>query len=418
MAKTTKSKKVATKKAPIKSNSKKSTTKVSKKGTKKVASKKTSTAKKAVKKTIKKAASKKQASKSTKSKKQSKVTEPSLVREVSAKEPTTSYLSDAKTSSKKENYFIWKVIAAVVALLAIIFILISITPSFEKETDISGLNAENGMLENTLIVVTDSTCTECETKDVIEVSKQLFGNITVLVYDYASEKEAKDLVEKTGTQVIPIYLFSSDVKENPNYAKVSQAMVDLGDILMINPAATPGGKLLKDISESPIKGDLNAPVRIIEWSDFECPYCAKFYSEGYQQILTEYVDKGLVSIEFRHFPLQFHNNAMNAAMASECAFEQGKFWEYHDKLYENIKALSIVDLKQYAVDLSLDTTKFNVCIDSQKYKEKVETDMQYGSIKGVSGTPGFLIGNQVVAGALPFEQFKIVIDAELAKVNS
>jgi len=124
----------------------------------------------------------------------------------------------------------------------------------------------------------------------------------------------------------------------------------------------------------PSKGDKKAPIVMIEFSDFQCPFCAKFYSETYKQIETDYINTGKVRIVFRDLPLSFHENAQKAAEAAECANEQGKFWEMHDKLFENQQALEINDLKKYASDLNLDATKFNNCLDTGKYASEIQKD--------------------------------------------
>ena len=183
-------------------------------------------------------------------------------------------------------------------------------------------------------------------------------------------------------------------------------------------------------SDDHVKGKGDAAITIVEYSDFECPFCGAFYGSntalidkfkaqdpsyqsGYPNIMSEYVDTGKVRYVFRHFPLSFHQKAMPAALASECAAEQGKFWEMHDLIFENQDAMGDDDLKSYAVDLGLDTSKFNTCLDSQKYKEKVQKQMAEGQKNGISGTPGFFINGKPISGAMPFSSFKQIIDAEL-----
>lgn len=170
--------------------------------------------------------------------------------------------------------------------------------------------------------------------------------------------------------------------------------------------------------DSPSKGDEDAPVTIIEFSDFQCPYCAKFYREAYKQILTDYVETGKARIVFKNFPLPFHENAEKAAEAAECANEQGKFWEMHNKLFENQNSLDVQSLKKYAEDISLDTTKFNSCLDSGKFAEQIANDLKVGQENGIQGTPGFLINGRLISGAQPFDNFKKVIEQELSGNSS
>lgn len=158
-----------------------------------------------------------------------------------------------------------------------------------------------------------------------------------------------------------------------------------------------------------VRGDFNAPITLVEFSDFECPFCERHYPT-LNKILSE--NKGKVRLVYKHFPLGFHPNAQKAAEASECAAEQGKFWEYHDKLFENQPSgYSLEKFKQWAKDLGLNANKFNDCLDSGKYASKVQIDYQEGVQKGVNGTPATFINGQLVSGALPYETFKKIIDA-------
>jgi len=196
--------------------------------------------------------------------------------------------------------------------------------------------------------------------------------------------------------------------------------------------------------DDPFKGEENAEVMIVEFSDFQCPFCSRFYTQTFSSIEENYVDTGKVKSVFKDFPLGFHQNAQKAAEAAECADEQGKFWEMHDKIFENQQTIGVDDLKQFAKDLELNTAEFDSCLDKGDMESEVKSDMVDGQKTGITGTPGFLIiadkknadldalkgirdgrnlvygessdGSKVVfriSGALPFEKFKEVIDAEL-----
>jgi protein-disulfide isomerase len=158
------------------------------------------------------------------------------------------------------------------------------------------------------------------------------------------------------------------------------------------------------------KGPANAPIELIEFSDFQCPYCQRA-NPTVAQVLSTYGDR--IRFVYRHFPLGNHPNAKPAAEASQCAAEQGKFWEYHDALFANPSKLADGDLKQRAAELALDTAKFNACVDTHKYKTQVEADMKAGEEAGVNGTPAFFINGRMISGAQPFDAFKRVIDDEL-----
>ena len=168
------------------------------------------------------------------------------------------------------------------------------------------------------------------------------------------------------------------------------------------------------IENDEVKGNPNAPVTIVEWSDYECPYCAKFYSQTLEQIDEKYIQTGKVKFVYRDFPLGFHTNAQKAAEAAECAGEQGKYFEMHDKLFEEGVDGGVSSFKQFAADLNLNTNKFNECLDSGEMASEVSKDMSDGSAIGIKGTPGFVINGQLVSGAQPFSVFQQVIEAELA----
>jgi protein-disulfide isomerase len=150
------------------------------------------------------------------------------------------------------------------------------------------------------------------------------------------------------------------------------------------------------------KGPASAPIEIIEFSDFQCPFCQRA-NPTVDQVLKTYGDR--VRFVYRHFPLGNHPNARPAAEASQCAAEQGKFWEYHDRLFANPSKLGDPDLKQHAAALGLDTGKFNACVDSHKYKPQVDADVNAGEEAGVNGTPAFFVNGRMLSGAQPFESF-------------
>lgn len=167
-----------------------------------------------------------------------------------------------------------------------------------------------------------------------------------------------------------------------------------------------------------MKGAENAPVTIIEWSDFECPFCTRFYQQTLPQIEEEYVATGKVKLIYKDFPLNFHENAQKAAEAGKCALEQGKFWEMHDRIFDgNIAGQkpTVQNLKAYAAEINLDTAEFNECLDSGRMASKVAAEMREGQQAGVRGTPGFSINGEIVSGAQPFSDFQKVIDAKLAE---
>lgn len=162
----------------------------------------------------------------------------------------------------------------------------------------------------------------------------------------------------------------------------------------------------------PTKGSAGAPIQMIEFSDFQCPYCRQA-NPTVARVLSTYGDR--IHFVYRHYPLPTHPNARPAAEASACAAEQGKFWPYHDVLFANPAKLGVADLKQHAADLGLDAAKFNACVDAHRYRAQVDADMKDGEEVGVNGTPAFFINGRFLSGAQPFDAFKRIIDEELER---
>ncbi|MBS3118387.1 thioredoxin domain-containing protein [Candidatus Woesearchaeota archaeon] len=174
-------------------------------------------------------------------------------------------------------------------------------------------------------------------------------------------------------------------------------------------------KISVDLAGEPVKGKADAPVTIVEFSDFQCPFCQKGW-EVMKEVEKDYVAKNKVKLVFKNFPLDnIHPMAQASAQAGECAHEQDKFWEYHDKLFANQQSLSNDNLKKWAKEVGLDENKFNSCFESKKYESEVAKDQQEGLKAGVQGTPAFLINGQLYSGALPYAQIKQLIETELAK---
>ena len=198
--------------------------------------------------------------------------------------------------------------------------------------------------------------------------------------------------------------------------------------ILQNQLPTEQPKLPMKISadNDPIIGDPNAPITIIEFSDFQCPFCARFYTQTLPLIHEEYIQQGKVKLVFRDFPIQsIHPNALPASAAAECANEQDKFKEMHDMLFENQNEWSrqetadtLILFSQYAGEMQLEQEVFDSCLTNGKYIEEIRKDLRDGQIYGVEVTPGFFIGNDEVGyvkmeGAQPFQSFKKVIDSQL-----
>jgi protein-disulfide isomerase len=193
-------------------------------------------------------------------------------------------------------------------------------------------------------------------------------------------------------------------------ARAKSVIAETGDNL------APSGEVkLTERKDAPTEG--KGKVEIVEFSDFQCPFCKRFFDETYSQLKSKYIDTGKVKLTFRHYPLPFHQNAQKSAEAAECANNQGKFFPYHDVLFTKGQGdgtgLAIADLKQYASDLGLNTGKFNSCLDNGDTAEIVKKDFEAGGKSGVSGTPTFFINGEKIVGAQPFSAFETAIEKAL-----
>jgi len=165
-------------------------------------------------------------------------------------------------------------------------------------------------------------------------------------------------------------------------------------------------------------GDDNAPVTIVEFTDYQCPFCSRHFTNTYPTLKSKYINNGQVKYVIRDFPLSFHQEAQKASEATECAREQGKFFEMHDAIFQNQQSMGIALYKQKAADFGLNTQQFNSCLDSGKFEQEVKADFAAGQQAGVSGTPSFFIGKsngngQKVVGAQPLAVFEQTINLYL-----
>jgi len=177
------------------------------------------------------------------------------------------------------------------------------------------------------------------------------------------------------------------------------------------------------IDDDPQLGKADAVVTIIEFGDYQCPLCRAFWRETLPRIKKEYVETGRVRIVFRDFPIQdIHPEATVTAMASECAEDQGKFWEFHDKVFReqdrrgrDVVRYNVRDVKRWAADVGLEAAAFNECLDSERHKAEVLKDYQDGAGIGMNGTPVFFINGRALVGAHPFTTFQKIIEEELKR---
>jgi protein-disulfide isomerase len=187
--------------------------------------------------------------------------------------------------------------------------------------------------------------------------------------------------------------------------------------LLLSPfSAASQSKYANEVSvgSGPSLGSPSAPVTIIEFSDFQCSFCKRFWAETLPKLKEAYINTGKARFSYRHFAI-LGKHSEQAALASECAAEQGKFWEYHDQLFKNQGGLAFTEakLKQYASDIGLNLGIFGTCLGTGKYREKVERETEAAANLGGRGTPLFIVSQRPLVGAQPYSVFQKMIDEEL-----
>ena len=218
-------------------------------------------------------------------------------------------------------------------------------------------------------------------------------------------------------------IIDEEIKKADELVKKGTPLKDVYQKLMEQAAATPPpapaaapeappSKVDIKIGDAPVKGPASAKVTVVEFSDFQCPFCGRV-NPTLKEIEDQY--KGKIKIAFRNLPLPFHDKAHLAAEAALAANEQGKFWAMHDKLFANQQALDRPSLEKYAQEIGLNMNRFTAALDSGKFKDKVDSDAKEGAAVGATGTPTFFINGTRLVGAQPADKFKELIDAELKK---
>lgn len=230
-----------------------------------------------------------------------------------------------------------------------------------------------------------------------------------------TEEEVNDFYEKNKSQIrlgeeeakkqIKGYLKSQKIQESEDKLKEKLLKEAKIETFLKSP------KMELSKGNEPKKGKEGAPIIIVEFTDFQCPYCSRAQST-LEKIFSDYPDK--VQLIFKDLPLDFHKQAKDAHIASHCASEQGKFWEYHDILFKNQSQLFPDKLKEYAQQLQLDIEKFNKCFEERKYEKYVNDNVNQAQSLGITGTPTFFVNGRIVRGAQPYDAFKQIIDEELS----
>ena len=272
----------------------------------------------------------------------------------------------------------------------------------------------------TVQVVTEESCTQCSPDEALVWLRRILPTMEATPVE-AGADQGKVLVEKFGITTLPAFIFSKEVESTDFYGvaaeifseKEGRYLLDTGRL-----GLKPGKYLaLPELKEdSLVIGSREAKVKVVEYSDFQCPYCKSFHV-SVKQMLAEYGDQ--VAYVYKHLPLSFHPQAENAALASECANEQGKFAPYMDVLFDKQAAWGASQgtqsFKGYARQIGLKTADFNTCLDTKKYADKVAADAAEAAKFGVDGTPGVFVGDEFFAGAIQYAELKSVIDGQMAK---
>ncbi len=187
-----------------------------------------------------------------------------------------------------------------------------------------------------------------------------------------------------------------------------------------NNPGSPPQKVAVSIDDDAMLGNKNAPVTIIEFSDFQCPFCRSFWKSTLPLIKSNYIDTGKVRLVYRDFPLSFHSSSHLAAEAAECAKDQDKYWPMHDKIFseqaksgEGTVLFTATEVKKWGSQIGLSAGNFEQCLSSGKYRAEVDKDLADGTAAGVSGTPSFFVNGHLLVGAQPFSAFQTLIDGEL-----
>ena len=271
-------------------------------------------------------------------------------------------------------------------------------------------------------VVSDDTCPECTPDEVLVWLRRVVPTILTEKIDVNSDS-GKQFVSQEGIKTIPAFIFSNAVEKIDFFQQAQVLFNKKGDkyILSTSELGVPVGRYIETplIGENDIKiGPEDAKVKVVEFSDFQCPYCKTFHTTVIKKILSDYGDK--VLFVFKNLPLDFHTQAGNAALATECANEQGKFIVYADKLFVNQdawgKTEGIQSFKNYAQQIAgINIAQFNQCLDDKKYQGKIDQDKEEANSFGVSGTPAVFVNDQFKNGAIDYNTMKAAIDGELAK---
>lgn len=272
----------------------------------------------------------------------------------------------------------------------------------------------------TVQVVNDKDCKECDVTDAVKMMKRVMPTLLVKEVQFDSA-DGKALIDQMKIKSLPAFVFDESVTKTDIYTQAQDIFQKQDSNYLIDTAQIgiqPGKFLtLPQVSADDAQaGPADAKVKMIIFSDFQCPYCKSFYEQSVKKAMTDYKDQ--VLFVFKEVPLSIHDKAIAAAMAAECANEQGKFWQMADKLYGDQKtwsAATAFNAAPYATAIGgVNMTQFNQCVTSKKFQDKIDADNKMAQDFGISGTPAFFVNDKFFGGMVPYEQIKAAIDAQLA----
>ncbi len=254
--------------------------------------------------------------------------------------------------------------------------------------------------------------------DVIVINRAMFYYVTIAILFFVLGVVTSWIAFTTTTNRVVGDVKSAAASAAQDAVKTAVAALPAGGGNAVAVEPTPVPRQNVSVGNSPAWGPADAKVTIVEFSDFECPFCERFFTQTYPLIRNVYGNK--VRFVYRHFPLtSIHPDALPSALAAECANEQGKFWDYHDYLFSHQSDLSHNALVSYATQVQVpDIKQFTTCFDSQKYMSTIQSDLTDGTGYSVSGTPTFFINGNILVGAQPYQVFASAIDHELASVGA
>lgn len=283
---------------------------------------------------------------------------------------------------------------------------------------------EDPAVEVKVLSVDDEELENCESCDPTEVLVWLkrFVPTLISIKVEASSEDGKALIETYGLKTIPSFVFSKEIQDSSFYQGEARVLFsEKNDNFVLNATGLgiPVGKYLEtpEISESDaVLGNVEAPVKIVVFSDFQCPYCSKFYAQ-LREIVAQYSED--VALIYKDLPLDFHPQGLNAAHAVRCAGQQEMFWEMASQLYSTQDQWGKQEGKTpfitMATQLGLDKAQFSSCIEDEVFTEKIERDKEEAQNFGVSGTPATFINGQFFSGVVQTEELTQAIDKELEK---